>query len=230
MIVQSTRRERNSINFEFWSAMGSIKDLGRLLNGLSLIAKELATRSPANEEFQTLFKKALVSATDLAGLTRGQVVRPISNPNPHPNPATGTPSSVVYFTPTPSPSQLDSNSNSSSFSSSSSSLAQPQEEQHPLIHDSETHNIVQSAPATYSVPAFVSSADSLGSDSNGDVVVSSQLPPPPPPPFITKRKPRERRVPSTPFSRALGLVSHLNIVFLSSSSTNWLTAKCNTLL
>ncbi|XP_015891827.3 protein ABC transporter 1, mitochondrial [Ziziphus jujuba] len=188
--------------------MSSIKDLGRLLNGLSLIAKELATRSPANEEFQILFKKALVSATDLAGLTRGKVVQPISNPNlnpnpnpnlnPNPIPSTATSSSVVYFTPGPTSSSSQSDSNSNSSSSSSSSLPQSQEDQqHQLIHDSNTHNNVQSASATYMV-----SADSLCSDSNGDGVVSDQ--PPPPPQLSKKRRPRERRVPSTPFSRALG--------------------------
>lgn len=206
--------------------MSSMKDLGRLLNGLSLIAKEFASGSPANQDFQTLLRKALVSATDIAGLTRGKV-RPISNPKQlH--------SSVVHFS--RSSSELD--------SSSSSQPQSQQQEQHtvPVIHNN--------VNATSSVPVLVSSADSSGSDGIGhgdlvaalspdssvsyananlDVVVALQPPPPsPPPPLTKKRRPRERRVPSTSFSRALGfpLFSAFTYVpyFLIYSL---ITAKCN---
>lgn len=206
--------------------MSSMKDLGRLLNGLSLIAKEFASRSPANQDFQTILRRALVSATDIAGLTRGKV-RPISNPiQLH--------SSIVYFS--RSSSELD-----------SSTPPQPQE-QHtvPVIHNN--------VNATSSVPALdsqqVSSADSSGTHANGhgdlvaalppdssgshvnanvDVAAALQpLRPSPPPPLIKKRRPRERRVPSTSFSRALGfpLFSAFTPIpcFLIHSL---ITAKCN---
>ncbi|KAF3436625.1 hypothetical protein FNV43_RR23717 [Rhamnella rubrinervis] len=205
-----------------------MKELGRLFNGLSLIAKELASRSPANQDFQTLLRKALVSATDIAGLTRGKV-SPISNPKQlH--------SSVVYFS--RSSSELD-----------SPSSPQPQQQgQHtvPFIHNN--------VNATSSVPALdsrqVSSADGSGSHANGhgdlvaalppdssgchatgnanvDVIAALQPPPPsPPPPLTKKRRPRERR--SYHFLRFAGLGAGLawgtiqesakRIVFGSSNS------------
>ncbi|XP_077218303.1 ABC transporter 1 [Tasmannia lanceolata] len=77
--------------------MASFQDLRRLINGVSLIAKEIANRSQAienarNGNFSALIsssvKKAVVSATDLAGITKGKV-REFQNPK--------LKETVVYF-------------------------------------------------------------------------------------------------------------------------------------
>ena len=58
--------------------MGLLKDASRIVNGVSLIAKEFVKDSQAfeaakNGDIQNLIKKAVVSATDLSGLTKGRV-------------------------------------------------------------------------------------------------------------------------------------------------------------
>ncbi|ERN03201.1 protein ABC transporter 1, mitochondrial isoform X1 [Amborella trichopoda] len=172
--------------------MASSKDLQRLLHGASLVLKELAKRSYAyepvkNGDVKTLvassLKKALVSATDLAGLTKGKE-REIS--------LSGPKESVVYFS--------DSSENPNSRTN--------QEEK--LSSSDETVNgrVEAAAPISEEVNAGSVSVDSgrsntsqqrtediLGND-DGNTQVQA-LP-------VKRRKPRERRVPSTAFSRALG--------------------------
>ncbi|XP_039168750.1 protein ABC transporter 1, mitochondrial isoform X1 [Eucalyptus grandis] len=79
--------------------MAWLKDLNRLAHGLSLVAKEAAKRSPLvgtarNGDIEGLIraaaKQALVSATDLSGLTKGKV-RDLSRPTRRPR------EPVVYF-------------------------------------------------------------------------------------------------------------------------------------
>ncbi|KAK9950395.1 hypothetical protein M0R45_005888 [Rubus argutus] len=154
------------------------KEIGRLAKGLSLIAKEFAKRSPAlqsakNGDFEALLKNAVVSATDLSGLTKGTLSQFTNNP-PHSTTANdNNADSVVYFTHDESP------------------LPQtppeqpPQEEQPPATN----------AASTVEVEPL---------DSRAQPQFEPQPQPPPPPPPLPRRKPRERRVPSTPFSRALG--------------------------
>ncbi|KAK6937197.1 ABC1 atypical kinase-like domain [Dillenia turbinata] len=114
--------------------MASLGDLGRLVNGFSLIAKELLGRSETLELakhahvdklLSSSAKKAILTATDLSGLTRGKVCL-FQNP----------------------------------------------------------------------CPASKSQAKENGED-KGSAVRSTAT-------TVKRRKPRERRVPSTPFSRALG--------------------------
>ncbi|XP_050363525.1 protein ABC transporter 1, mitochondrial [Argentina anserina] len=151
------------------------KDIGRLAKGLSLIANEFANRSPTlqsakNADFPALLKYAVVSATDLSGLTKGTLhsSQPAINPN-KPDSANLKPDSVVYFThdePPPPPAN-----NAASTAEAEVGAADSTAQQH-----------LEQPPSQEPQP-------------------QSQPPPPPP---LQRRKPRERRVPSTPFSRALG--------------------------
>jgi hypothetical protein len=81
---------------EIVNCMGSLKEVDRLMNGLSLIDKEeLVKQSQAlegakNGDLQNLIKKAIASATDLSGLTKGKARR-ISNPG------SSNPDSIVHF-------------------------------------------------------------------------------------------------------------------------------------
>ncbi|XP_065635920.1 protein ABC transporter 1, mitochondrial [Quercus suber] len=76
--------------------MGLLKDASRIVKGVSLIAKEIVKDSQAfeaakNGDLQNLIKKAVVSATDLSGLTKGRV-RHLPNPT-----SSSKLDSVVYF-------------------------------------------------------------------------------------------------------------------------------------
>ncbi|XP_062003056.1 protein ABC transporter 1, mitochondrial [Rosa rugosa] len=160
------------------------KDIARLAKGLSLIAEEFAKRSPTlqsakNGDFQALLKNAVVSATDLSGLTKGTLSQ-FSNAPSNPTsagPTANKPDSVVYFNhhhepppPPPQPPQL--------------------EEQPP-------------PPANNAASSV--EVEVLDSRAQQPLEPETQSPQPqPPPPPLQRRKPRERRVPSTPFSRALG--------------------------
>ena len=158
------------------------------MNGVSLIAKEIVKDSQAlqaakNGDLPNLIKIAIVSATDLSGLTKGKLHH-LSKPTS----SSSNLDSVVYFTsedstpqqqpqPQPQPSSFNSviendiNDNTSEASTSSS--AKNLDFQDVLVKESEPQ-------------------DSVHKD-NTQVVVA-----------LKRRKPRERRVPSTPFSRALG--------------------------
>ncbi|PRQ45020.1 putative cadmium-transporting ATPase [Rosa chinensis] len=163
------------------------KDIARLAKGLSLIAEEFAKRSPTlqsakNGDFQALLKNAVVSATDLSGLTKGtlsQFSNAPSNPT-SPTPTANKPDSVVYFNhhheppPPPQPPQLE-----------------------------------QQPPPPANNAASSVEVEVLDSRAQQPLEPETQSPQPqpqpqPPPPPLQRRKPRERRVPSTPFSRALG--------------------------
>ncbi|XP_062084911.1 protein ABC transporter 1, mitochondrial [Humulus lupulus] len=137
----------------------SLKDLSRLLNGLSLVARELARHDP-----QSLLKKALLSS----GLTRGKV-RSFSKPNPIHIPA-------------------------------SESSQQPQPQPQPQPHQDLNDDGVQPPPSS---SASSSSTDVIGVNADPVNTVST-VKTPIAVPLTKRRKPRERRVPSTPFSRALG--------------------------
>jgi hypothetical protein len=80
---------------EIVNCMGSL-EVDRLMNGLSLIDKEeLVKQSQAlegakNGDLQNLIKKAIASATDLFGLTKGKARRIL-------NPGSSNPNSIVHF-------------------------------------------------------------------------------------------------------------------------------------
>lgn len=148
----------------------------RLVNGLSLIAKEAVKRSEVLDnaragDLETLIssavKKAVVTATDASGLTKGKV-REFSIP------------ATSY-----APDESDVAITTQQVSENAIELEQVSVPER--VQDS---NAQQSASAS----------ESEDSGGNVDVVVK-------------RRKPRERRVPSTPFSRALGFVFHVRSSF-----------------
>ncbi|GFP93642.1 aarf domain-containing protein kinase 4 [Phtheirospermum japonicum] len=197
--------------------MVSLKEIARVANGLSLVAKEGINGA----RLETLIKSAVLSAADVAGLTKGNV-RTIETHKPPPisridddddSAGGGGGGSVVYFT------------------DEKSTNVNPQI--HPTTTSAESQSI-QLDPQTLVVgtdaaPAAAAAAhSSIGLDRNDDsqsLVVGaddgatasaaapsiglgrsddSQMSPPPPTSKQQQRKPRERRVPSTPFSRAIG--------------------------
>ncbi|XP_055817993.1 protein ABC transporter 1, mitochondrial [Solanum dulcamara] len=176
--------------------MAFLKDVARLADGLSLVAKEAVNRqrrSDGGNSLQSLIKKTLLSATDLTGLTKGKVrqfdkeidanssVRPDSNKQ-----------SVVYFT-----DEKPSTSSSSTFTS------EPQIERHfepKEVSAAESHDNVepppQAAGTTYEGDPQI--------DSNSSESKAAEVVVPATPQLKRQRKLRERKVPTTSFSRALG--------------------------
>ncbi|KAF1880321.1 hypothetical protein Lal_00048957 [Lupinus albus] len=176
--------------------MASFKDLTRFLNGLSLVANEFAKRSlPATtSDFETLIKKTVVAATDLSGITKGKIHR-FSNPTtPSPSSnATIHSDSVVFFEET-----------SSSSSSSSSQF----ESTPPPTTTANIENVASVSSAEASVAVAEKESETRSSvetiNVNGNEGCKSDDVAPAHVPELRKRRHRERKVPSTPFSRALG--------------------------
>lgn len=178
--------------------MSSFNHIGRLLSGISLVAKEIAKRSKALEtgDFETLIastaKKALVSATDLSGLTKGKV-REFSPPRLN--------GSVAYFNnspdlaaeSTPAESQLPIGDNGKESSASDGVVTPSVSFQDKIL---EEKRISKEEIGDLD-------RDNKGHAGAGEVAVAP-VETVAPPPVVKRRKPRERRVPSSPFTRALG--------------------------
>lgn len=163
--------------------MGLLKDASRIVKGVSLIAKEIVKDSQAfeaakNGDLQNLIKKAVVSATDLSGLTKGRV-RHVPNPT-----SSSKLDSVVYF---------DTTTSDSDNSSSDPTQHQQKQEEVPSVIDSDGREAVAEEELDVR-DGLVKECEPHKEDAKVEVV-----------PF-KRRKPRERRVPTTPFSRALGSV------------------------
>lgn len=178
--------------------MSSFNHIGRLLSGISLVAKEIAKRSKALEtgDFETLIastaKKALVSATDLSGLTKGKV-REFSPPRLN--------GSVAYFNnspdlaaeSTPAESQLSIGDNGKESSASDGVVTPSVSFQDKIL---EEKRISKEEIGDLD-------RDNKGHAGAGEVAVAPAETVAAPP-VVKRRKPRERRVPSSPFTRALG--------------------------
>jgi aarF domain-containing kinase len=187
---------------EIVNCMGSSKELYRLVNGLSLIAKELVKRSQAleaakNGDLQDLIKKAIASATDLSGLTKGKV-RSLSNAG------SSNPDSVVHFTTTTGNESAEEATPVTFQQQQPSSFDASNDTNNNLREDASSSSSSTSSSSSSSSSSAVENLDTrdgFGSvkEATEDRGINAQV-------EFKRRKPRERRVPSTPFSRALGSV------------------------
>nr|XP_018632457.1 protein ABC transporter 1, mitochondrial isoform X2 [Nicotiana tomentosiformis] len=181
--------------------MAYLKDIAKVADGLSLVAKEAVNRqlrSDGGNNLQSLLKKTLLSATDLTGLTKGKVRQIDKEINS--NSANSNKQSVVYF-----PDEKPSASSSSTFTSESEIVPQIERDLAPTeVSAAEFCEYVESPPqaaAGTSCEVDPQKDLSFSSESNAAEAVS---PTTPQPVIKRQRKPRERKVPSTSFSRALG--------------------------
>lgn len=175
--------------------MSSWKQLSRLVNGLSLVAKEICNQSPElqrarNGDLEGLItssgKKALVAATDLVGLTSGKL-RDLSKRR-------STEPSVVYF---------DDEDNKGTVVVTTpevrSANIEPSCVESEKIVDSKilSSEINDEAKNSNREDEKIGTRDTeLGEvvSSPSEVVVAP----------VKRRRPRERKVPSTPIARAYG--------------------------
>jgi len=176
------------------------RDLRRLLDGAALVARE-ATRGTSPRD---VFRSALLAATDFAGLARGTPRRPQAPPGAGPRPAaeSSSSSSVVYFT----------------HDDAAPSPQDPPLERPPAqepAHPAGTQEIAGAgtAAAVAAEPAAVAAAspDPVAAPPEPSPLPPQAPPLPSPASAEKRRRLRERRVPSTPFTRALGYVTKLCI-------------------
>lgn len=217
-----------SFNYYEGGRMAWLKDILRVANGLSLVAKEALGGAVRQSQRgggggndlllllqQSLIKKAILSATNVTGLTKGKI-RPLSVTvtsnniiNNDDTAATATsyakkgPESVEPPQPL---AQSDSIPPVSCVSDGDKALttaysrSEDSAERIPLDLTGEdpTASTAADPPPPRVDPNRDGDGDGNG-DANGDgAPIQTQIAPP------SVRKPRERRVPSTPFSRALG--------------------------
>ncbi|KAH0855846.1 hypothetical protein HID58_084107 [Brassica napus] len=154
--------------------MSSWKQLSRLVDGVSLVAKEIYHQSPElqrarNGDLEALGKKALVAATDLVGLTSGKLRGLSSRRSKEP--------SVVFF---------DDKDDDGSRKGDVTVPVEPEVVAKPTIVDSK---IVRSESVD----------EARVVDREGENVgVRAEVA------TVKRRRPRERKVPSTPMARAYG--------------------------
>ncbi|KAF3499567.1 hypothetical protein F2Q69_00039447 [Brassica cretica] len=161
--------------------MSSWKQLSRLVDGVSLVAKEIYHQSPElqrarNGDLEALGKKALVAATDLVGLTSGKLRSLSSRRSKEP--------SVVFF---------DDKDGDGSRKGDVTVPVEPEVVAKPTIVDSK---IVRSESVD-EARVVDREGENVGV---GAEVASTPLE------VVTvkRRRPRERKVPSTPMARAYG--------------------------
>ncbi|PHU30351.1 hypothetical protein BC332_02444 [Capsicum chinense] len=176
--------------------MPFLKDIARLADGISLVAKEAISRQRpidgGSNNLQSLIKTTLLSATDLTGLTKGKVQKFDKEIDANSNDK----QSVVYFT-----------DEKPSTSNASTCTSEPQIERHleakeVSAAEAEFHDNVEPPPPPQA--AGTSSEGDRQIDSISSESKDAEAVVPATPQLKRQRKLRERKVPTTSFSRALG--------------------------
>ncbi|KAE8693692.1 protein notum-like protein [Hibiscus syriacus] len=183
--------------------MSSLNQLARLVNGLALVAKEFAKRSQTIEraksgDLETLIvsslKNALVSATDLTGLTKGKV-REFSKPGPK--------ESVVYFNSNSDGGGEDVvNSSWNDTASAGLTIDEKVDSEEGVSHNGQP--IVEEKVVNDGLERGREFNSDNKSFVDGAEVVTTTADAPVP---VKRRRPREMKVPATPFSRAFGFAA-----------------------
>lgn len=169
-----------------------LQDLRRIALGLSLVAKEALSRSPAfhaakSGDFPALLSSGLRSAADLAGISKGKV-RTYSPPR--------SKESVVFFADPPLIAAADPEPATAVAECAVESAPESGREEEVgsdaggLVEEKDA--VAREQEVGFGVTGVVEGGPSEGGDGGVNVVP------------LKRRKPRERRVPSTPFTRALG--------------------------
>lgn len=204
-----------------------MKDLGRVVDGLSLIGKEVVKQSQIrnqNGDLGSLITKAILTVTDLSGLTSGKVREFVNPPPPPPTNSNSNSNSretsIVYFAAEERQPQISvQRDQAAPHLSSHSTPPIPPPPSLPLDFDRKgtewglgsTNNGNCNGSTVNRPPLGGGDPDNEGSPtSEGNIAVASdgakeeEEASLPTATAKRQRRPRERRVPSTPFSRALG--------------------------
>lgn len=191
--------------------MSTSKEVSRLFNGVSLVARELLERSQVLEiarfgNFKSFIsapvKKVIVSITDFSGLTKGEVRQISSAYCPKGDSVTNF-SHPIQASDIDNPAIFDLGvGQTPTCISNISDVSEIKDEENDLLIETESKDLPNNTCSTIINGTLAGEAQSRQVDVT--------------PPY-KRRKPRERRVPSTPFSRALGYVS--SFVSISTSIT-----------
>lgn len=184
-----------------------MKDISRVLGGLSMVAREFVRRSEV-EGSRDVISSLVKTTASVCGFTRGRVHSyELANPNvAHESNSASDDAersgSVVYFDAvSSSDSTSDFEEPPSSSSSSSSSSVSAHDEQ--LVSRQEPAAVVgEAADHSKSKSQNERIVDGVGQVVNDTQTAASIATTP-----LKRRKPRERKVPSTPFSRAIGFAA-----------------------
>ncbi|KAF7153406.1 hypothetical protein RHSIM_Rhsim01G0293700 [Rhododendron simsii] len=200
-----------------------MKDLGRVVDGLSLIGKEVVKQSQIrnqNGDLGSLITKAILTVTDLSGLTSGKVREFVNPPPPPPTNSNSRETSIEYFAAEERQPQISvQRDQADPHLSSHTTPPVPPPPSLPSDFDRKgtewglgtTNNGNCNGSTVNSPPLSGGDPDNEGSPtSEGNIAVASdgakaeEEASLPTATAKRQRRPRERRVPSTPFSRALG--------------------------
>ncbi|ESQ37815.1 hypothetical protein EUTSA_v10028510mg [Eutrema salsugineum] len=193
--------------------MSSWKNLGRLVNGLSLVAKEICNQSPELQrarygDLEGLItssgKKALVAATDLVGLTSGKLRELSSRPR-------SKEPTIVYFDDGDNKDGLSNVADSSVAPEIGSASAKPSSVARHGVESKIVDEIILRTEFSDEVKSSIrvgetkvsedEDTESIGVRTAGSGAVASSPAEVVP---VKRRRPRERKVPSTPIARAFG--------------------------
>lgn len=173
--------------------MMSLKDIARVVDGLSLVAKEGISRRSNTFQLETVIKTAVLSVADVAGLTKGTLrtldtqILPIDSTD-HAHTNTGN---VIFFT--------GESARDVSAHNSDAPPALDADSDARVLPKTDTASTLTASmdPDTQDSLNLIDPRTGAPSTSNATVVDGAVTP-------SKQRRPRERRVPSTPFSRAMG--------------------------
>ncbi|KAL0903236.1 hypothetical protein M5K25_027597 [Dendrobium thyrsiflorum] len=175
--------------------MVPLRDLRRIADGVILVAVEAAKRSSYLEAARTgdigtlishTIKNAILSATDLAGFTSGKV-REFTPPRPK--------ESVVYFSEPPEATVVRPDSSGDVSLSVSATVSVSEST---TVEVGENVSVSDDGKSAVEPRILSEKSDVNLSNLERDDKVDKIVAP------MKTRRPRERRVPSTPFSRAIG--------------------------
>lgn len=175
--------------------MAWVKDTERVLQGLSLVAKE-AARHYKGGGLKFILSKTILSVTDLTGITKGKLRQLPTSPRIILN--SNYDNTVIFFR------------DGETVHEGAAPPSQPQpdpillSETSPVISElrsgAGTDSETSASNSTLEDPANTPPRDAHANKLEAASWIKAS-------PLANKRrKPRERRVPSTPFSRALGFV------------------------
>ncbi|KAK1408909.1 hypothetical protein QVD17_41061 [Tagetes erecta] len=184
--------------------MTSLKDLSKIMTGVSLVIKETVKRSHLdNPDLQSILRRAVVSVTDVSGLTQG-TARQFTGSKA--NADSNKESSVVYFEDTPLDRSADNIASHTPSDQSNSLCNSGNVDADARVSDSVDGEFKSIQSTIVDLPVALESGDATDvvevGEKNDVPLIHS---PPKAPLMIQKqRRRKERKVPSTPFSRALG--------------------------
>ncbi|KAJ0910497.1 putative ABC-type Cd(2+) transporter [Helianthus annuus] len=191
------------IGFSFFFFLNLMEESGGLHQAM-LCCSRFSWTNLDKPDLQALARRAILSLTDISGLTEGQI-RKFTGPTPNAHSKNDT---VVYFTDTPSPDNININIPAPTPSDQNNIPTAVVSDRVTGSGDGESEAVTSVSHAVSldggdaTAAAAVEEVDRTVTDSPENAPPVTELPEKVTP--VMQRRRRERKVPSTPFSRAIG--------------------------